>query len=70
MYLSGIYEVLSIINNVSAIIKYKIFKINKKLSYRTYVKLFIKMIHGMSDPSKPIYPLHKLTLQDFILLEL
>ena len=50
MYLGGIYEVLSIINNVSAIIKYKIFKINKKLSYRTYVKLFIKMIHGMSDP--------------------
>ena len=50
MYLGGIYEVLSITNNVSAIIKYKIFIINKKLSYRTYVKLFIKMIDGMSDP--------------------
>ena len=50
MYFGGIYEVLSIINNFSGIIKYKIFKINKKLSYRTYAKLFIKMIHGMSDP--------------------
>ena len=51
MYFGGIYETLSIISNVSAIIKYKIFKINKKLGYRTYVKLFIKMIDGMLGPT-------------------
>ena len=49
MNLDDIYETMPIKNNVSAIIKYKIFKIKSKLGYRSNVKLFIKMIHGMSD---------------------
>ena len=49
MYLDYISEAMSIKNNVSAIIKYKIFKIKLKLGYKSNVKLFIKMIHVMSD---------------------
>ena len=48
MYLSGISEVLSIRNNVSVI--YKIQNIHNQLeiSYRSDIKLFIKMIHKIS----------------------
>ena len=48
MYLGGISEVLSIRNNIGAI--YKIQNIHNQLEigYRSYVKLFVKMIHGMS----------------------
>ena len=51
MHLDDIFEALSIRNNVSKIIKYKIFKINLKLGYKSNVKLFIKIIHGMLGPT-------------------
>ena len=52
MYLSGISKVLSIRNNVSVIIKYKIFIINYKFGHRLDVKLFIQKIHGILGPTQ------------------
>ena len=51
MYLGDISEVLSNRNNDSAIYKIKNILNQLKNSYRSDVKLFIKMIHRMSAPT-------------------
>ena len=48
MYFGGISEVLSIRNNVSVIYKLQNIHNQLEISYRSDVKLFIKMIHWMS----------------------
>ena len=52
MYLGCISEVLSIRNNVSAVYKIQYIHNQLEIGYKSDVKLFIKMIHGISGPTQ------------------
>ena len=52
VYLDGMLKALPIGKQCLCNNKIQIFHIQLKIGYKSYVKLFIKMIHGMSDPTQ------------------